>query len=284
MTSNFENEIYSSREVNAPLEILYQAFANPLQLKKWWGPHGFTNTIHEFDLRPEGKWKLTMHGPEKGNYENSSVFKIVEPNKLIRWTRTSQPLFDMEVGFERINDSIAKISFRMIFNTVEECNKIRSFAVPKNEENFDRLEKELINITRRATPFAQTYFHGTKADLKPGDFIHVGNNSNFGQRKNAKYIFLSATLDAAIWGAELAFGDGRERIYLVEPIGPIEDDPDLTDKKFPGNPTQSYRSTKPFKIVGEVTNWQGHPPEDVKAMKEALAKLNEQGIHSLNDE
>src|SRR5262245_47778513 len=84
-----------------------------------------------------------------------------------------------------------------------------------------------------ASPFAQTYFHGTKADLQVGHLIEVGYNSNYGQRKNAKYIFLSATLDAAIWGAELAFGNGRERIYLVEPTGPIEDDPDLTDKKFP---------------------------------------------------
>ncbi|OHB74206.1 MAG: ribosomal subunit interface protein [Planctomycetes bacterium RBG_16_41_13] len=133
------------------------------------------------------------------------------------------------------------------------------------------------------TPFAQTYFHGTKADLKPGDFIKVGNNSNFGQGKNAKYIFLSATLDAAIWGAELAVGEGRERIYLVEPTGHIEDDPDLTDRKFPGNPTKSYRSTHPFKVVGEVTVWQGHAPEKVMAMKETVEKLKEQGIHSLND-
>ena len=135
-----------------------------------------------------------------------------------------------------------------------------------------------------ATPFTQTYFHGTKADLKLGDLIEVGFNSNYGQRKNAKYIFLSATLDAAIWGAELAFGEGRERIYLVEPTGKIEDDPDLTDKKFPGNPTKSYRSTEPFKVVGEVTIWQGHAREQVKAMKDALEKLKEQGINSLNDE
>lgn len=134
-----------------------------------------------------------------------------------------------------------------------------------------------------SSPFAQTFFHGTKADLKVGDLIEVGFNSNFGQKKNAKYIFLTATLDAAIWGAELALGEGRERIYLVEPTGAIEDDPDLTDKKFPGNPTKSYRSTQPFKVVGEVTVWQGHPTEQVKTMKEALEKLNEQGIHSLND-
>jgi len=134
-----------------------------------------------------------------------------------------------------------------------------------------------------ATPFAQTYFHGTKAELKIGDLISVGNNSNFGQRKNAKYIFLTATLDAAIWGAELAVGENRERIYLVEPSGEIEDDPDLTDKKFPGNPTKSYRSIHPFKAVGEVTIWQGHPPEQVKHMKEALEKLKQQGGNSLND-
>lgn len=132
--------------------------------------------------------------------------------------------------------------------------------------------------------FQQTYFHGTKADLKIGDLISAGFNSNYGQRKDAKYIFLSATLDAAIWGAELAVGDGNERIYLVEPTGDIEDDPDLTDKKFPGNPTKSYRSTEPFRVVGEVTIWQGHASEQVNAMKQHLSKLNEQGINSLNDE
>ncbi|MFZ1730001.1 MAG: NAD(+)--rifampin ADP-ribosyltransferase [Bacteroidota bacterium] len=134
-----------------------------------------------------------------------------------------------------------------------------------------------------ATPFSQTFFHGTRADLKLGDLIEVGFNSNFGQNKKAKYIFLAATLDAAIWGAELALGEGRERIYLVEPTGPIEDDPDLTDRKFPGNPTMSYRSIHPFKVVGEVSIWQGHSAEQDKAMKDGLVKLNEQGIESLNE-
>ncbi|MBK7031539.1 MAG: NAD(+)--rifampin ADP-ribosyltransferase [Bacteroidales bacterium] len=122
-------------------------------------------------------------------------------------------------------------------------------------------------------PFVQTYFHGTKADLKLGDFIEVGLNSNYGQRKNAKFIYLTATLDAAIWGAELALGEGRERIYLVEPTGPIEDDPNLTDKKFPGNLTKSYRSAHPFKVVGEVSIWQGHSAELVNAMKDGLENL-----------
>src|SRR5690606_4397619 len=105
-----------------------------------------------------------------------------------------------------------------------------------------------------------------------GDLIEIGINSNYGQKKKAKYIYLTATLDAAIWGAELALGNGQEKIYLVEPTGAIEDDPNLTDKKFPGNPTMSYRSKFPFKVVGEITRWQPHPPEQVKAMKDALAK------------
>ncbi len=144
-------------------------------------------------------------------------------------------------------------------------------------------EREQDRGKQGATPFAQTYFHGTKADLTIGDLIQPGYNSNYGQRKAATYIFLSATLDAAIWGAELAFGEGRERIYLVEPLGTLEDDPDLTDKKFPGNPTKSYRSTEPFRVVGEVTVWQGHPGEQVAAMKAALEKLKDRGINSLND-
>ncbi len=148
---------------------------------------------------------------------------------------------------------------------------------------MEQHKDEIKSNEQSAAPFAQTYFHGTKADLKIGDLIKVGFNSNYGQKKNAKYIFLSATLDASVWGAELAFGEGRERIYLVEPTGQIEDDPDLTDKKFPGNPTKSYRSTEPFKVVGEVISWKGHSPDQINAMKAALEKLKEQGVNSLND-
>ena len=147
MSANSDFEIFSSRELDAPVEMVYEAFANPLHLKKWWGPEGFTNTIHEFDLRPEGRWLLTMHGPEKGNFENSSVFKVVVPHQLITWTRISQPLFDMEVAFEQRPHARSAISFRMIFNSVETCHKMREFIVPKNEENFDRLERELLNMS-----------------------------------------------------------------------------------------------------------------------------------------
>ena len=133
------------------------------------------------------------------------------------------------------------------------------------------------------SPFSQTFFHGTKADLKIGDCIEVGLNSNYGQRKNAKYIYLTATLDAAIWGAELALGEERERIYVVEPTGPIEDDPNLTDKKFPGNPTMSYRSKHPFKVVGEITIWSGHSPEQLNAMKDRIERAKQLGIEAIED-
>lgn len=128
-----------------------------------------------------------------------------------------------------------------------------------------------------------TYYHGTKADLKTGDFIEIAFNSNYGKRKKAKYIYLTAVLDAAIWGAELALGEGRERIYIVEPTGPIEDDPNLTDKKFPGNPTKSYRSLYSFRVIGEVTDWQGHTPEQLKAMKDHLEQLERLGIEAIED-
>ncbi len=136
-------EILSSRIINSPVEMVYQAFENPNHLKNWWGPEGFTNTIHEFDLRAGGNWILTMHGPEKGNYENSSVFKTVLPNKLISWERKSQPLFDMEIAFEKLEENKTQISFKMIFATAEECEKMRKFVEPKNEENFNRLEREI---------------------------------------------------------------------------------------------------------------------------------------------
>jgi uncharacterized protein YndB with AHSA1/START domain len=146
MLSNSSREIFSSRVLVAPVEMVYQTFANPTQLKNWWGPEGFTNTIHVFDLQPGGKWILTMHGPEKGNYENESVFNQVIPNQLVTWTRISQPLFDMEISFEKITHSTTRISFKMIFDTEEACEKIRGFATPKNEENFDRLEQELKRV------------------------------------------------------------------------------------------------------------------------------------------
>lgn len=131
--------------------------------------------------------------------------------------------------------------------------------------------------------FSEKFYHGTKAALNPGDLIEPGFSSNYGQRKIAKYVYLTATLDAAVWGAELAQGEGAGRIYIVEPTGPMEDDPNLTDKKFPGNPTKSYRSLQALRVVGELTTWTGHAPEQLKAMKDHLEQLKAQGIEAIED-
>lgn len=130
---------------------------------------------------------------------------------------------------------------------------------------------------------SQRFYHGTKASLKQGDLIEPGFTSNYGQRKKAAYVYLTATLDAAVWGAELALGEGPGRIYEVEPTGPIEDDPNLTDKKYPGNPTKSYRSRNPLRVSGEVPDWQGHSPESLNAMKEHLERLKQLGIEAIED-
>lgn len=127
------------------------------------------------------------------------------------------------------------------------------------------------------------FYHGTKADLKERDMLEPGNSSNYGERKKANYVYLTATLDAATWGAELAVGDGPGRIYRVEPTGPIEDDPNLTDKKFPGNPTRSYRTQHPLRVMGEVLDWKGHSTEELKNMRDHLDKLKRLGIEAIND-
>jgi len=128
-----------------------------------------------------------------------------------------------------------------------------------------------------ATMFARQYFHGTRADLEPGNLIAVGHESNFAEAQPLSWVYCTATLDAAIWGAELAAGDARGRIYVVEPTGPIIDDPNLTDKKFPGNPTLSYRSRDPLRVVAEVTKWRGHSPGQLKQMKDGLLRLKAEG-------
>jgi hypothetical protein len=132
------------------------------------------------------------------------------------------------------------------------------------------------------TPIHRIFYHGTRADLKPGDLIVAGYNSNYGSRKPASWVYLTGTLDAAIWGAELATGEGAERIYVVEPTGPIVDDPNLTDNRFPGNPTRSYRSREPLRIIDEVTEWQGHSPQQLREMKDNLEKLKAQGIEAID--
>jgi rifampin ADP-ribosylating transferase len=126
------------------------------------------------------------------------------------------------------------------------------------------------------------FYHGTRADLGPGDLLSPGHASNYGKRNQASWIYFTGTLDAAIWGAELAQGEARQRIYIVEPTGEWFDDPNLTDRKFPGNPTRSYRTREPLRITGEVAEWQGHSPERLQEMKDHIERLRAQGVEAID--
>ena len=144
-----------------------------------------------------------------------------------------------------------------------------------------------MSATREPVPF-ETYqdgvfLHGTKADLAPGDLLVAGRESNFEEGRVMNYVYFTGTLDAATWGAELATGEGRGRIYIVEPTGEFEDDPNVTDKRFPGNPTQSFRSREPLRVVGELVDWVGHPSEKVQAMRQSLEALRQRGAAQIED-
>ncbi|MEY8016308.1 NAD(+)--rifampin ADP-ribosyltransferase [Mycobacterium servetii] len=125
--------------------------------------------------------------------------------------------------------------------------------------------------------------HGTKADLAVGDCLVPGHRPNYGARRVANHVYVTRTLDAAVWGAELARGEGRGRIYVVEPQGALEDDPNVTDKKLPGNPTRSYRTREPVRIIGEITDWVGHSSEQLRAMRDSLAELERRGLTVIDD-
>lgn len=130
---------------------------------------------------------------------------------------------------------------------------------------------------------AGVYLHGTKADLAVGDLLVPGRESNFQAGRVMNYVYFTATLDAAVWGAELAGGVGRGRIYIVEPTGEFENDPNVTDKKFSGNPTQSFRSREPLRVVGELVDWVGHSLEKLDAMRTALDALQRDGKAEIED-
>lgn len=127
------------------------------------------------------------------------------------------------------------------------------------------------------------FYHGTKAVLTPGDLLEPGLRSNYGEQKQANFIYFTATMDAATWGAELVQGEGKGRIYQVEPVGEFKNDPNLTDQRFPGNPTRSYRTRQPLRVIEEVKDWDGHPQEVLQQVLNHLETLKEQGIEAINE-
>jgi len=166
----------------------------------------------------------------------------------------------------KINDATVQSAFPSLYSNIAKCYDELN-APEKAKENYTLAASSQENF-RDQGPF----FHGTKADLQVGDLLTAGGTSNYKPDLQMNHIYFTALPNGAGLAAALARGNGRERVYIVEPTGPVENDPNVTDKKFPGNPTRSYRSRAPLRIVGEATDWVRQTPEDIQQWREKLAK------------
>jgi rifampin ADP-ribosylating transferase len=279
-----ERSITVERSFAAPLDLVWSAWTDPAILCQWWAPKPYACVITSLDFRVGGRWSYFMHGPEGDRHHCFFDYEAIVPKSSFSGTDG----FCDEQG--KVDTSMPRMKWESHFSPCEGGTVVRiviHFGAPEDLERIigmgfregftmglEQLEEIFVNTT---------YYHGTKADRQVGDLIEPGFNSNYGRQKTAKYVYLTATLDAATWGAELALGEGRGRIYIVEPTGHFENDPNLTDKKFPGNPTRSYRTKAALRVVGEVKDWTGHSAEQLRNMRDHLARLKEQGIDAIED-
>ena len=149
---------------------------------------------------------------------------------------------------------------------------------------LDKTTEEFVAVGLR-TDVKETgpLYHGTKVNLKVGDLIEAGFNTNYNNKVKANFVYITALKDVAVLAAEMAAGEGKGRVYIVEPMGSIDDDPNVTDKKFPGNPTRSYRTREPLRVIGEITDWEGHSPDALKNIRERMEMAKQQGIDAINE-
>ena len=180
------------------------------------------------------------------------------PDKL-KWIEATLQLA------QKINDDYVKGVFPSIYSNIAKCyEELGDLVIAK--KNY-----ELANTFKDKLPYSGPFYHGTRADLQVGDLLTAGIRSNYNQDIIMNHIYFTALIQGAGLAAELAKGDGRERVYIVEPTGRFENDPNVTDKKFPGNPTRSFRSQAPLKIIGEVTDWVKLTPEELQKWREKLS-------------
>ncbi len=180
------------------------------------------------------------------------------PDKL-HWLQTALQLA------LKINNHSVNAAFGSLYDSIAKCHE--ELNDPGNAKKHYDLAKSFTGNPSDNGPF----YHGTKADLQVGDFLTAGYNSNYKSELTMNHIYFTAIANGAGLAAALAKGDGRERVYIVEPTGDFENDPNVTNKKFPGNPTRSYRTRAPLQIVGEVTDWMRQTPEDLQKWREKLA-------------
>ena len=180
-------------------------------------------------------------------------------NDRLKWTETA-----LKLALE-INDDSVNGALPALYSTIAKCyEQLNDFANAKTNS-------ELAISSAKQPSDGGPFYHGTRADLNIGDFLNAGGKSNYVSGFTMNHIYFTALVNGAGLAAALAKGDGRERVYIIEPTGMFENDPNVTDKKFPGNPTRSYRSTEPLKIVGEVTDWRKQSPEEIQKWRDKLA-------------
>lgn len=180
----------------------------------------------------------------------------------LKWLETALQLA-LKINNESVNSALASL-----YANIAKCHE------DLNDPVNAKKNRELANSYRTNPSDKGPFYHGTKADLQVGDFLTAGYNSNYKEALTMNHIYFTALANGAGLAAALAKGDGRERVYIVEPTGSFENDPNVTDKKFPGNPTRSYRTQAPLKIVGEVTDWARQTPEELQKWREKLANNN----------
>jgi tetratricopeptide (TPR) repeat protein len=177
----------------------------------------------------------------------------------LKWLETA-----LQFGLKINNDSV-KSAFPALYSNIAKCYE--------DLRNPDKAKKnyELATSFNDKPSDKDPFYHGTKADLQVGDLLIAGGSSNYKPELKMNHIYFTALVNGAGLAAALAKGDGREHVYIVEPTGGFENDPNVTDKKFPGNPTRSYRSQAPLKIIGEVTDWVRQTPDELQKWREKLA-------------
>ncbi len=166
----------------------------------------------------------------------------------------------------KINNDAVKAAFPLLYSNIAKCYE------DLNDVDNAKKNHRLANEFKVKLSDKGSFYHGTKADLQIGDLLIAGNNSNYKPELKMNHIYFTALVNGAGLAAALAKGDGRERVYVVEPTGSFENDPNVTNKKFPGNPTRSYRTQAPLKIVGEISDWMRQTPKELKKWHEKLAK------------
>jgi rifampin ADP-ribosylating transferase len=221
------------------------------------------------ELRP-GDMIEPGNPPDTGERDRMTTHVYLTPN-------LDEAIWEAELA---VGEGPGRVYIVVPIGQIEDASDLTDRKSP-GHPSMSCYSREPLQVTGEVTEWP--LYHGTRADLKPGDLIEPGYNSNYGKRTKAAYVYLTRTLDAATWGAELAAGEGLGRIYIVEPTGPIADDPNLTDKKYPGNPTKSYRSRDPLRVTGEVKDWKGHSPEEVTTMKDHLERLRRLGVEAIED-